>query len=371
MRNHLTAGLSLVAAALALALPLGLGQPAGAQDKPFKLGMIYPTGGQLGEYVQQQLVRASNQAIAEVNAKGGILGHPVEGILEETKAEATSAVSSLHKLLDVDKVQHVLTVMTPLVLPMLPIADERKIFVGAIATEHPEIPKSKWAWRLSAPADAHGKQAARTALEMGLKSVAIIYEENEALRVGVQAFQATFEQGGGEVPLVETFRPEATDVRSQLTKLRLSGADGLYLYPANGRAMAVVLKQMGEVGYDPEQILTTGLIEDREVVEAVPKAIEGAVYTTFYLDPEFKAAWHAKNGYDITFVGAKYYDAVWFLKQAIEKAGTTDPATVRDALYKMTFSGVSGNYTFDGNGQPDTELIVNTVKNGKFVRYQP
>ncbi len=53
-------------------------------------------------------------------------------------------------------------------------------------------------------------------------------------------------------------------------------------------------------------------------------------------------------------------------KQAIEKAGPkASRADIRNAIYGMSFSGVTGKFTLDSHGSPKKSVIVLEMKNGK------
>ena len=52
--------------------------------------------------------------------------------------------------------------------------------------------------------------------------------------------------------------------------------------------------------------------------------------------------------------------------EAIKRAGSTDPAAIRDALTKTTYKGILGPITFDANHQSSNNLMLMTVENGKL-----
>jgi len=63
-------------------------------------------------------------------------------------------------------------------------------------------------------------------------------------------------------------------------------------------------------------------------------------------------------------LAALAYDATNLLLEAINQAGTTDTAKVKDALEKIKFSGVSGQITFDANHNPIKSAVILAVKDG-------
>ena len=63
------------------------------------------------------------------------------------------------------------------------------------------------------------------------------------------------------------------------------------------------------------------------------------------------------------------YDAAYMITQAIEEAGTTDRAAVRDAVAAIDFSGVTGSFTLDETGTPLKSVPIITFKDGAQVFY--
>src|SRR5438105_13780727 len=97
------------AGALALAWP-GL-QPAMAQQAsgaPYKIAVTYPLSGPQGAW-GQLIVPTIEIATQHVNEAGGINGHPLALVVEDSKGNPEGAVSALRKVVQVDGVQVVLT----------------------------------------------------------------------------------------------------------------------------------------------------------------------------------------------------------------------------------------------------------------------
>lgn len=62
------------------------------------------------------------------------------------------------------------------------------------------------------------------------------------------------------------------------------------------------------------------------------------------------------------------YDAVMAIAKAIEKAGTTEPEAVKEALYTVEFDGASGHIAFDKYGEVEgKEFTWYQVENGQLV----
>lgn len=343
---------------------------ASVAQEPIRIGVVLPLSGTNGEYVKQYMVAATEFAVKEVNDKGGILGRRVLLTSEDSRYDPAGAVSALRKLADVDKVLAVFTGFTPLTLPQLPVAEEKRIIIMAPSTEHPDLTKSRWAVRMTPTADKSGIKAAQIATALGLKTAAVIAEDNEAIRLSERAFRAEFEKSGGKVVGSETFKSTDTDVRGQLTKLRAGRPDTLWIITSSGRPMALVVKQLSEVGFKPKQILSNHLIEDKEVRAIGGAMAEGVIYTTLRVDPAFAQRFKAAYGYDPDANVGKHYDSTMMLFEAIRRVGSTDPEKVRDAIYNFgEYKGVLGTFRFSGSGEPGVLPSAKMIKGGQYVDY--
>jgi len=86
---------------------LALGAPAilahGLGDQPIKIGDIDPLTGNYASEGESQ-IRGAKMALAEINAKGGILGRQVQLVVEDNAGNAGLSAQKAHKLIDQDKV---------------------------------------------------------------------------------------------------------------------------------------------------------------------------------------------------------------------------------------------------------------------------
>lgn len=363
------ARLTVLALGATLAWSTLLATHAAAQET-INIGIVLPQSGPNADYVKNYLIVPTEFAAKEVNAAGGILGKQVKVIVEDSKSDPASAVSALRKLADVDNVLAVFTGFTPLTLPQLPVAEEKHILIMAPSTEHPDLTKSDWAVRMTATADKAGTKIAALAASMGYKTAATLTEDNEAVRLTERAFQKEFEKLGNSIVGSESFKKEDNEMRGQLTKLKAANPDVLYIVTSSGRPLALVLRQSKEVGIQPKQVFTNHLVEDKEVKGLGADLINGIIYTTLAVSPEFGERFYKELGYAPDANAGKHYDATVLLFESIKRAGSTDPVKVRDTLYNFgEFNGVLGKFAFSGSGEPNVSPVLKIVKDGAYVPY--
>ena len=116
-------------------LALGAGQVLGAPfivtargDTPVKIGMVNPLTGVLAALAQSE-VDGAKYAEAEMNKKGGILGRPVQLLVEDSANDVGTGVQKTRKLIDRDKVDVILgDVNSGIAYAMSQVTAEKKVF---------------------------------------------------------------------------------------------------------------------------------------------------------------------------------------------------------------------------------------------------
>ena len=190
----------------------------------------------------------------------------------------------------------------------------------------------------------------------------------------VYYFTKAFEGIGGEV--VKADFPEGnSDFTSYITEARNAGCD-VFFSPVSTEAAANIIEQAAAQGL--ELPLLAGDTWDSNVILNAAEGKNVQIYvTTFYQeggDPEFDQGMKdfinsdatnlANNGGDDTVAAmtAMGYDAYFVALEAFKAAGSIDPTAVNEALWNVTYDGVSGHIEFDSeNGD--------AVRNSAFVKY--
>jgi branched-chain amino acid transport system substrate-binding protein len=80
-------------------------------------------------------------------------------------------------------------------------------------------------------------------------------------------------------------------------------------------------------------------------------------------------AYKKKFGVETGGFASLMYDAVHIIANAMKKCEVNTDC-IKTELYNTNYNGVSGNITFDKNGDPIIPIVIKTVKNGQFVPYE-
>ena len=110
-----------------------------------------------------------------------------------------------------------------------------------------------------------------------------------------------------------------------------------------------------------------------QVTEDKLKDLDGIYYcTNFSLSDENPLVQNFVKNYKAAYnenpasFSANAYDAVYIIKAAIEKAGSTDKEAIVKAMKELDFEGVAGTLHFDENNNPIKTLTMIVIKNGEY-----
>jgi branched-chain amino acid transport system substrate-binding protein len=358
--------------------PQGQAQaPAQPQAKPelepYKIGATFVMSGSQAEFSRRQLVAGMQMAIDELNETGGVDGHKLNPIYEDSRGEPGAGVAAMRKLVEVDKVPVMQSIYTFIVFAQMPVAEETKTVVFAPSVEHPELTtRSEWTARAAlnsvdnaiVMADFIGKT-------LGMKRVVLIYEDQEGITSQIKLFNDRFTQElGGQIVGQEAYKQGDTDFRNHIAKLRGLNAEFLWVIGANSVDKPRVIKQVREAGWNIP-IGTQAPFEDPEVLAVGGTALDGVMFNTSTITPEFADRFAKKYGYPPDNIAGKHYDAMLITAEAIRRGGYSGEG-IRRALNEIAeLDGGQGKLVNNGQREWKPSPLIKMVKDGKFVAYQP
>lgn len=388
--------LVLLKGTFVLCLAFGLvfafvGKPAQAAE-PIRIGTIMSITGPFG-FIGTPQKEAFNALVEDINAKGGVLGRPIEFVYEDDKSVPTNAVLAATKLIKDKKVVAICgTSMSDAALAIVPTCEKERI--PFINSGPGKMPQKKYIFS-TGPGDARG---ASHLLEyavkgLGAKKIALMHGADAMGTFGQKVMVAEIKKYPGvSFVIQETMEPTDTNVIPQLTKIKGADADLLILQLTGGMASIIAknYKQLGmtvpTVGCgsitDPNFYKNAGKIaeENKWVFLSPPLMIVDKLPPN---DPYRKNVWEPaekllqeKGGKDkhITMFHASTFDAFRAMIEAIKLAGSTEPDAIRDAIEnKVRIEGFLGKFACtpqDHQAAPVDFMRPMTLKNGEFVPYE-
>jgi branched-chain amino acid transport system substrate-binding protein len=346
------------------------------QSETIRIGEYASLTGKEATYGQASH-KGTQLAIEEVNASGGVLGKKVELLTEDTQSKAGESATVVKKLISRDKVIAVIgEVASSRSLEAAPICQGARIPMITPSSTSPEVTaKGDHIFRVCFIDPFQGTVMAKFAKDtLKVRRVGLLTSVSSAYSVGLaRYFKERFAADGGTVVLEQKYSEGDKDFRAQLTAIRAAGVDGIFV-PGYYSEAALICKQAQDLGVKIPVFGADGW-ESPDLIEVGGRAVEGTYFATHYSpdnqDPvvakfneRFRARWGDASD-TLTGLG---YDAVMMLVDAIKRAGTVEPAKLRDALAATkNFPGVTGSITLDAQRNPTKPAVVLQVKGGRFV----
>src|SRR3989344_8746630 len=337
-------------------------------EQAIKLGYIGPMTGGAAQYGLPGY-RLEQLAIDQINMQGGILGKKVEFIVEDDACDAKKAVNAFYKLVEFDKVNAVIGGhCSSSTLALAPLANEKKEVLLAVMTSTNDLSKFKddYVFRMTPPSKYWSSGLADVLIGQGLREAALFYFLQDYPKGAADSFKQAFESKGGKILLEESFDQEDKDFRTSLLKeqeLQKQHPELMVYIAAQPSDQGYLfLKQMKELGIRPHKLLGENAALSPQNFQSTDGFIKGAMYGFPYIDEKqnvfFSKAlqkYHEKYGEELNWMlnhFANAYDAPFVLKQAFEACGSAEPSCVQAQLKSLMYSGASGSFHFDENGDP-------------------
>ena len=334
-----------------------------SEGATINVGFMAPLSGAEAVY-GESILRGAELALKESN-----LGN-VNLVSEDSRCNAKEAASAVNKLISVDDVQVIIgEVCSSATLAAAPVANESGVAMISASSTSPEISSHANVFRTVPSDDFQGAFGSKVAAERGFRTMAILHG-NEDYGIGFKSvLEKEFPVQGGRVVVVEAFERGSVDLRTQLTKIKESGADVLYIISNSQDSSVAALKQAKELRLDAALMGSEGLKSD-DLLKGAGGAAEGLILTSVTEGSDaFVQKWRAEYG-ESSKPGpfaAQAYDAFKAVATVIEQ-GARNKDEIRQNLGNVAFEGASGFIRFDANGDVEGGYEVYVVKNGSFVK---
>ena len=246
----------------------------------YKIGTILA---QTGNYagLGLQSLEGMQVIVDEINDGGGINGIPLELVVSDDKSEATEAVLAAKKLIDVDKV-HVLIAgtVTTLSMSIVPVGNEAEIPTVILSgTALLDDQLGDWVFRpMGEEANYSTMILNYLSQDLGISKYATLIENSGYGQGGKVYLPQLSPDYNLTIVEEQYFDPGATDVAPQLTNIKNSGAQAIFIW-GSSPTTAMAVKQAREMGIllpimaTPAQ-LSPGMIESfGEYYEIEPSLI--------------------------------------------------------------------------------------------------
>ncbi|MBL9200521.1 MAG: ABC transporter substrate-binding protein [Opitutaceae bacterium] len=343
--------------------------------EPVRLGFFMSITGRDASFGEASL-RGARLAIDELNAAGGVLGRPLELVVEDNRSQAGESATAAKKLIARDRVAALIgECSSGRTLEAAPVAQAAGVPLITPASTSPKVTEVGEAiFRVCFIDPFQGEVLATFARRrLGLKRAALLIENGSPYSVGLaDYFARTFTALGGEIVATQRYAGADTDFRAQLTAIRAARPEAIFL-PGYYVAAGLVAQQARQLGVTAALLGGDGF-EAPQLLEIGGPALEGAYYSSHFSDansaPEsrrFVTAFRARHGATPNGLSALTYDAVRLAADAIARAGSTEKGALRAALAATKdFPGVTGRTTINARRDADKDAAIIAVRGGRL-----
>ena len=354
--------------------------------KPYKIGALFSITGRTS-FIGEPEKNTAIMLVKEINAHGGINGHPLELIMYDTEGQEQNAVAKISRLILRD---HVLAIIGPSLtgttMAVIPFVQRYHVpLISCAAGVSITHPTKYWVFKVPQTDEMAVKKIYQDLDRRGIKRVAIITVSVAFGRSGRKQLIRLAPEYGIKIVADETFGPKDFDMTPQLTRMKAVHPQAVICWGTNP-GPAVVAKNMRQLDFNVPLYMSHGVASQR-FIQLAGKAAEGVILPAGKIlvadqlpnsDPQKKVLlayikdYKAHYGTVPPCFGGHAYDAIYMLKMALEKVGP-NRAKIRDYLENIKgFVGIDGIFNMsptDHNGLTEKAFVMVQVKNGKFVLY--
>jgi branched-chain amino acid transport system substrate-binding protein len=361
---------------LAVGVAAMLGWQAVAQNKSDQIGALIPLSGPNSEY--GNIYQSGMELAVDHVRQDKSLPNGVKVVYEDSQALPQHGIVGFNKLANVVGVSCVLSAWTSVSKAIAPIATRTNVLALNGAAISPELAGISPMFLSILPLVTSEVDAILPYAtgKLGLKKIAIIYQDDPTGNAVFTAFKREIGKAGGQ--LVEEFpvQPGAQQFGSLAAKVRESKPDAVFI-SSTGNQLSQIIKQLRDNGVQQQLIGYSPMLSD--TVIAMPEA-EGAIFTTqkFQLnasDPmskRFVEGYRQKYNRDPNVFAANYYNGVMLYAQLaseILKRGeqVSGKSLVEQAHRFKKVNFVGGTVEFNADNTVKSPIQINQIKDKKIT----
>ncbi len=362
---------------IAAAVTAGLAAPALAQDKVKLVDVVELSGA--GATAGTNWKNGIDLAVADINAKGGILGKQIEIVHYDTQTNPGNTRAAVQRAIDEGTYAVLGPVFSGPIGASMQIAQRAEI-AQLVGGEAAGLTKqgNQYIFRTSlSQSAAMPKIAAYLKNTVKAGSVAVVWVNNDFGKGGRDAIIPELEKAGIKVAADIATEQGQADFAADAIKIKNANADAVFVY-LNEEESARFLRAAKQQGITKPMVGETTLL-GAKVIELAGDAANGvrghvglSIDAPIPAFQEFGKKFQAKYNQPSDHNSLKGYMAVYMVKWATEKQKKFDKKGVADTLRGATIKpseepGILIETTIEANGDLDRESFLAEVQNGKQV----
>lgn len=345
---------------LALLAAMIVATPALADTKVALVGPMTGSNASMGE----QLRNGAQMAVADINAKGGVLGKKVQLEVDDDACDPKQAVAVAGRIVAQGNVFVAGHYCSGSSIPASPIYADEGILQISPGSTNPQLTEQgfKTTFRVCGRDDQQGPVAARYILDHFKGKRVAVLDDKSAYGKGIaEQVEQTLTQNNAKPALRESYTAGERDYNAIVSRLKQAQIDVVYIGGVHAES-GLIVRQMRAQGLQAQMIGGDDLVTS-EFWSITGAAGEGTLMT-FGPDPRERAdaaalvARFRANHYEPEGYTLYAYAAFQVWQQAAEQAKSTDGAKVAAAMRSHTYDTVMGPLAFDEKGDVKAPTYV-------------
>ncbi|MBN2751680.1 MAG: branched-chain amino acid ABC transporter substrate-binding protein [Rhodospirillaceae bacterium] len=345
---------------------------AGIAKADIVVGVAGPMTGPYASFGEQAL-KGAEQAVKDINAKGGVLGQKLKLEVGDDACDPKQAVAVANQFANKGVVFVDGHYCSGSSIPASAVYNEEGIVQISWGSTNPKLTEQGFAnvYRVCGRDDQQGPTAAELIMKKYKgKNVAILHDKTAYGKGLADEMKKSFNAQGGKEVMYESYTAGEKDYSALVTKLKVENIDVIFLggYHAEG---GLIIRQAREQGL--KAVLVGGdALGTSEFAAIAGKAGDGTLFS-FNPDPRknpvnkpiveaIRAGGYEPEGYTLYT-----YAAMQAWAEAATAAKSTKTADVNKKLHSMDFKTVLGTFGFDAKGDLKAPgFVFYEWKNGAF-----
>lgn len=361
----------LLSAVIAAAMAVGMGTaPARADILVAIAGPMTGPDAALGEQVK----RGGLKAIEDINAKGGLLGQKLQGVVGDDVCDPKQAVSVANDMVSKKVAVVIGHVCSSSSIPASAIYADANIIEISPASTNPKFTDRGLTnvFRVCGRDDSQGPTAAEyVAANLKGKTVAVIDDKQTYGQGLAQAFKAAIEAKGVKVAMYDEITAGEKDYSALVTKLKGAKAEVVY-YGGYYAEAGLIARQAHEQGLNAVIVGGDGLNDP--AFWAIAGAAGEGTLMTFGPDPKLDPAnkdlvqYFESQNYAPEAYTLYSYAAIQAWAYAVKKVNALDATRVEGALRSGNYQTALGTLGFNAKGDlTNPGFVMYVWKSGKPI----
>ncbi len=334
-----------------------------------KVGVIIPLSGPAADYGVQ--MRGGAEIAKQELLKKGV---DVNLVYEDSKGDPVTGISAYRRLVDVEKVDYIVSAFTRVSLPLIEMTAKDKVpMIMTIFAGDWDKTKSPYAIRFFSTPRQYVRGEDGSSVLTGVKTASVIYVNDDYGKSVLKELESFLAEKNIALLSQENYVPSTSDFRTYLTKIKFSNSDILSVISSSPVEISNIIKQSKEVGIKAKLFDSSIALSNPNVYKNPNNNVEGVITKATVAElkdksPEvvnFFAEYQKNNNKEAYWAALFGYESVNLIDNIEKNNGrkNLEKAVLSINPLKTLF----GDITISNYQEINPEIVNVEVKDGSLI----